>query len=75
MTTISFYLIHRGVDQNVGAHDYQMVLMWDKFAALRSLSRGRVDTDLLILLAMCMLFTSIACVFFGVMKHNSPPHI
>ena len=47
----------------------------DRFETLRSLSHERIDLDILILSAMCLLFASLASVFFVVLRHNSPPPI
>uniref|UniRef100_A0A7N2L4M7 ABC-2 type transporter transmembrane domain-containing protein n=1 Tax=Quercus lobata TaxID=97700 RepID=A0A7N2L4M7_QUELO len=43
------------------------------FETIRSLSHERIDLDILILSAMCLLFASLASVFFVVLRHNSPP--
>ncbi|KAM3704515.1 hypothetical protein ACJW31_03G010600 [Castanea mollissima] len=49
--------------------------VWDRLETLRSLSHERIDLDILILSAMCLLFASPASVFFVVLRHNSPPPI
>lgn len=49
--------------------------VWDRLANARSLSHNRIGTDILILSIMCMLFASLAFLFFIVLKHNSPPHM
>ncbi|KAK9292057.1 hypothetical protein L1049_020011 [Liquidambar formosana] len=49
--------------------------VWDRLATVRALSHERINTDILTLSAMCVLFASLAFLFFVVLKHNSPPHI
>jgi len=76
MTSISFYCDTKGCGAECRCPRFpDGSYVWDRLATLRSLSHERIDTDILILSAMCMLFASLACVFFVVMKHNSPPHV
>nr|POE57777.1 abc transporter g family member 31 [Quercus suber]POF23720.1 abc transporter g family member 31 [Quercus suber] len=49
--------------------------VWDRLETLRSLSHERIDLDILILSAMCLLFANLASVFFVLLRHNSPPPI
>ncbi|KAJ0078484.1 hypothetical protein Patl1_23940 [Pistacia atlantica] len=49
--------------------------VWDRLATGRSLSYERIEKDILILSAMCVLFSSLAFLFFVVLKHNSPPNV
>ncbi|PON98277.1 ABC transporter, G [Trema orientale] len=49
--------------------------VWERLATVRSLSRERIVTDILILTAMCVLFAIVTFVFFVVLKHNSRPRL
>ncbi|XP_031252447.1 ABC transporter G family member 43-like isoform X1 [Pistacia vera] len=49
--------------------------VWDRLATGRSLSYERIEKDILILSAMCVLFSSLAFLFSVVLKHNSPPNV
>ncbi|PON69613.1 ABC transporter, G [Parasponia andersonii] len=49
--------------------------VWERLATVRSLSHERIDTDILILTTMCVLFAVVAFIFFAVLKHNSRPHL
>lgn len=76
MTSISFYCDTTGCGSDCRCPRLpDGSYVWDRLATLRSLSHESINTDILILLTMCMLFASLAFVFFVVMKHNSPPHI
>jgi hypothetical protein len=76
MTTISFYCDTKGCGSECRCPRLpDGSYVWDKFAALRGLSHGRVDTDILILFAMCMLFASIACLLCGDEAQLTPSHI
>ncbi|KAF9594335.1 hypothetical protein IFM89_030464 [Coptis chinensis] len=48
--------------------------VWERLAKIRSLSIERLDTDLITLAGMCVLFSSLAFLFFVMLKHNAPPH-
>jgi hypothetical protein len=74
MTSISFYCNTKECAANCGCPRFpDGSYVWDKLALLRSLDHGRMDTDILKLSAMCVLFASLAFIFFIVLKHNSPP--
>ncbi|XP_059654383.1 ABC transporter G family member 39-like [Cornus florida] len=49
--------------------------VWDRLARLRALNHKRVDTAILTLSAMCVLFACLAFIFFIVLKHNSRPRL
>lgn len=44
--------------------------VWDRLADARSLSQARIDTDITILSAMCVLFAGLAFLFFSMLRHN-----
>lgn len=46
--------------------------VWDRIASIRSLSEERINSDTAILAGMSVLFSSLAFLFFIVLKHNSP---
>ena len=76
MTSISFYGNTKGCGSECRCPRLpDGSFVWERLATLRSLSHESINTDIFILSAMCMLFASLAFVFFVVMKHNSPPHI
>ncbi|KAK7843898.1 hypothetical protein CFP56_011795 [Quercus suber] len=76
MTSISFYCNTEGVGSQCNCPQLQDgSYVWDSLETLRSLSHERIDLDILILSAMCLLFASLASVFFVVLRHNSPPPI
>jgi hypothetical protein len=75
MTSISFYCNTKGCGSECKCPRLpDGSYVWDRLATLRSLSHERIDVDILILSTMCLLFASLACVFFVVLKHNSPRH-
>ncbi|KAK3016996.1 hypothetical protein RJ639_006562 [Escallonia herrerae] len=47
--------------------------VWDRLASARTLSYARIDTDILTLSAMSVLFAGLAFLFFVVLKHNRSP--
>ncbi|KAL4636483.1 hypothetical protein ACB092_03G012100 [Castanea dentata] len=76
MTSISFYCNTEGCGSQCNCSRLQDgSYVWDRLETLRSLSHERIDLDILILSAMCLLFASLASVFFVVLRHNSPPPI
>lgn len=76
MTSISFYCNTEGCVSQCNCPRLQDgSFVWDRLETLRSLSHERIDLDILILSAMCLLFASLASVFFAVLRHNSPPPI
>jgi ABC-type multidrug transport system ATPase subunit len=76
MTSISFYCNTKGCGSECRCPRLpDGSYVWDRLATLRNLSHESIDRDILILSTMCMLFASLAFVFFVVMKHNSPPHL
>ncbi|XP_062143754.1 pleiotropic drug resistance protein TUR2-like [Alnus glutinosa] len=76
MTSISFYCNTKGCGSECRCPRLpDDSYVWDRLATLRNLSHESIDRDILILSTMCMLFASLAFVFFVVMKHNSPPHL
>lgn len=44
--------------------------VWDRLASLRALSHTRIDRDIYVLAAMCVLFSSLAFLFFSMLRHN-----
>ncbi|KAK7843900.1 abc transporter g family member 14 [Quercus suber] len=76
MTSISFYCNTEGCGSQCNYPRLQDgSYVWDRLETLRSLSHERIDLDIVILSAMCLLFASLASVFFVVLRHNSPPLI
>ncbi|KAF8401251.1 hypothetical protein HHK36_012183 [Tetracentron sinense] len=47
--------------------------VWERLERVRGLSQERIDKDIMTLAGMCLLFASLAFLFFVVLKHNSPP--
>ncbi|XP_027158641.1 ABC transporter G family member 37-like [Coffea eugenioides] len=47
--------------------------VWDRLANSRALSHTRINTDILILSAMGVLFASLALLFFSMLRHNKNP--
>ncbi|KAK2977191.1 hypothetical protein RJ640_008816 [Escallonia rubra] len=47
--------------------------VWDRLASARTLSYARIDTDILTLSAMSVVFAGLAFLFFVVLKHNRSP--
>ena len=71
MTSISFYCNTKGCGSECKCPRLpDGSYVWDRLATLRSLSHERIDVDILILSTMCLLFASLACVFFVVLKHK-----
>ncbi|XP_021692482.2 ABC transporter G family member 37 [Hevea brasiliensis] len=74
MTSISFYCNTKECASNCSCPKLpDDSYVWDRVASIRSLNQERGNTDTLILSAMCLLFASLAFIFFIVLKHNSPP--
>ncbi|KAI4374049.1 hypothetical protein MLD38_012093 [Melastoma candidum] len=74
MTSISFYCDSSKADNRCprltdGSY------VWERLSAVRSLSYDRRGTDTAILSSLCLLFATLAFLFFVVLKHNSPPQI
>lgn len=64
----------RSTSATVAAFAVSIVkLPWDRVAEARSLNHEWMDTDMIILSAMRMLFASLAFVFFVMLKHYSSP--
>ncbi|KAG8648329.1 hypothetical protein MANES_09G179900v8 [Manihot esculenta] len=74
MTSISFYCNTKECASNCSCPKLpDNSFVWDRVASIRSLNQERGNIDILILSAMCLLFASLAFIFFIVLKHNSPP--
>ncbi|GLT44788.1 hypothetical protein SLA2020_186650 [Shorea laevis] len=76
MTSISFY--RNTEDCGSDCHCPRLTngsYVCNRLAEVRSLDHERMDTDIIILSAICMLFASPAFVFFVMLKHNSPPPV
>lgn len=74
MTSISFYCNTKECASYCSCPKFpDGSYVWDRLASIRSLNHERMDTDMVILCAMCLLFASLAFIFFIVLKHNSPP--
>lgn len=69
MTSISFYCNTK--DCGMDCRCPQLpdgTFVWDRLATVRSLSHARIDTDIITLSAMCVLFAGLAFIFFDVLK-------
>ncbi|KAJ0980557.1 hypothetical protein J5N97_008812 [Dioscorea zingiberensis] len=74
LTSISFYCDTEEC-KSVGCKCAKLAdgaYVWDRVASLRSLSRERITLDVAVLSGMCLLFATLAFIFFVVLKHNSP---
>ncbi|XP_077240342.1 pleiotropic drug resistance protein 1-like [Tasmannia lanceolata] len=47
--------------------------VWERLKSTRTLRENMINTDIAILTGMCVLFSSLAFIFFVLLKHNSPP--
>ncbi|KAL3515901.1 hypothetical protein ACH5RR_022803 [Cinchona calisaya] len=71
LTSISFYCNTKVCASNCSCPRLpDGSYVWDRLASLRALSYARIDTDILILAAMCVLFSSLAFLFFSTLRHN-----
>ncbi|CAK9181175.1 unnamed protein product [Ilex paraguariensis] len=76
MTSISFYCNMKDCGSNCRCPRLpDGSYVWDRLAEVRALSYARMDTDMLTLSAMCMLFACLASIFFVIFKHNSTPRL
>lgn len=76
MTAVSFYCDTRNCGSECQCPRFpDGSYVWDRLATVRSLSYERLEKDILILTAMCVLFSSLAFIFFIALKHNSPSNV
>ncbi|XP_057493189.1 ABC transporter G family member 31-like [Actinidia eriantha] len=76
MTSISFYCDTKACRSECNCPQLpDGSYVWDRLATGRSLNQARMQTDILILSAMCLLFASLAFLFFVVLKHNSTTRV
>ncbi|WCJ26876.1 ABC transporter G family member 36 [Euphorbia peplus] len=74
MTCISFYCNTKECPSDCSCPKLtDGTYVWDRVASTRSLNYERINKDIFILSGICMVFASIAFIFFIVLKHNSPP--
>ncbi|KAJ1265885.1 hypothetical protein BS78_08G107700 [Paspalum vaginatum] len=45
--------------------------VWERIASVRSLSQGRICSDVVTLAGMCIVFCALTFIFFTALKHNS----
>ncbi|GMP26118.1 hypothetical protein CsSME_00002699 [Camellia sinensis var. sinensis] len=75
MTSISFYCDTRECRSKCDCPQLpDGSYVWDRLAIVRALNQARIQMDILILSAMCLLFSGLAFLFFVVLKHNSTAH-
>ncbi|KAA8545286.1 hypothetical protein F0562_020070 [Nyssa sinensis] len=76
MTSISFYCDAKECKSDCSCPRLpDGSYVWDRLATVRALNYERIDTDVLTLAAMCVLFACLAFLFFVVLKHNSTPRV
>ncbi|KAJ4836594.1 hypothetical protein Tsubulata_030481, partial [Turnera subulata] len=76
MTSISFYCDTKSCLSDCSCPKFpDGSYVWDRISSSRSLNHERMDIDILVLCAMCVLFAMLAFLFFVVLKHNWPQQL